>query len=208
MLVLNLACEAGHGFEGWFGSATDFESQQQRGLLSCPMCNSAQVRRMPSAPRLNLSSAQAPAHPVGPSSGGRGGHSERPGGQAGGHPGRHAGPGAGDGAAHSAGRGAHNAGGDDGRSGEGPIVPATGPHAGLTPADLQRQVMQAVRQIMANTEDVGDRFAEEARRIHYGETEARGIRGQATPDEAQALAEEGIDVVALAVPEALKDPLQ
>ncbi len=68
--------------------------------------------------------------------------------------------------------------------------------------------MQAVRQIMANTEDVGERFAEEARRIHYGETEARGIRGQTTPDEAQALAEEGIEVVSLAVPAALKDPLQ
>lgn len=68
--------------------------------------------------------------------------------------------------------------------------------------------MQAVRQIMANTEDVGERFAEEARRIHYGETEARGIRGHTTPDEAQALAEEGIEVVSLAVPAAIKDPLQ
>jgi hypothetical protein len=208
MLVLNLACEAGHGFEGWFGSATDFESQQQRGLLSCPMCNSAQVRRMPSAPRLNLSSAQAPARPGKRSSGGHAEGSGRPGSQPGRPLGRHPGPGAADEAAHGASRSTHNAGSDDGRSAEGPIVPATGPHAGLTPADLQRQVMQAVRQIMANTEDVGDRFAEEARRIHYGETEARGIRGQATPDEAQALAEEGIDVVALAVPEALKDPLQ
>ncbi len=208
MLVLNLACEAGHGFEGWFGSATDFESQQQGGLLSCPLCSSAQVRRMPSAPRLNLSSAREPAGPMGTSSGGSGG-GVGPGGQGGKHLDRDA--------DHSAGvrAGTHGgrptdipSGGNDGRAGDGPIAPATGPHTGLTPAELQRQVMQAVRQIMANTEDVGDRFAEEARRIHYGETEARGIRGQATPDEAQALAEEGIDVVALAVPEALKDPLQ
>ncbi|MBB3193555.1 DUF1178 family protein [Roseateles terrae] len=205
MLVLNLACEAGHGFEGWFGSATDFESQQQRGLLSCPLCSSAQVRRMPSAPRLNLSSAPEPAAAAGRSSSGNGGDASGPRSPSGHpmsqYPGPHDGRPSGRHRDLPAVR-------SDGRAGDGPIVPATGPHTGLTPADLQRQVMQAVRQIMANTEDVGERFAEEARRIHYGETEARGIRGQATPDEAQALVEEGIDVVALAVPEALKDPLQ
>ncbi len=177
MLVLNLACEAGHGFEGWFGSAADFESQQQRGLLSCPLCNSVQVRRMPSAPRLNLSSA---SEPVAPSRGASGGP---------------AGPAGTSGGALAP---AGSSGAAAGSSAEGAIAPI----------DLQRQVMQAVRQIMANTEDVGERFAEEARRIHYGESEARGIRGQATPDEAQALAEEGIEVVTLAVPSALKDPLQ
>jgi hypothetical protein len=74
--------------------------------------------------------------------------------------------------------------------------------------ELQKQVMKAVRTMIANTEDVGDRFADEARRIHYGETEQRGIRGRATPQEARELADEGIDIVALPVPDALKDPLQ
>jgi hypothetical protein len=74
--------------------------------------------------------------------------------------------------------------------------------------ELQKQVLQAVRTLMAKTEDVGDRFATEARRIHYGEAEERGIRGRATPDEARELADEGIDIVALPVPHALKDPLQ
>ncbi len=65
---------------------------------------------------------------------------------------------------------------------------------------LQGAWMKAVRHILENTDDVGDRFAEEARRIHYGEVEARSIRGQATVDETQALREEGIEVVALPLP--------
>ncbi|MDP2698397.1 DUF1178 family protein [Thalassospira sp.] len=48
-----------------------------------------------------------------------------------------------------------------------------------------------------NCEHVGDKFAEEARKIHYGEADARGIYGQATPDEAVELIDEGIDVHAL-----------
>lgn len=68
--------------------------------------------------------------------------------------------------------------------------------------------MAMTRKIMANTQDVGDKFAEEARKIHYGETEERGIRGKATPDETQALIEEGIAVMPLFVPDALKGPLQ
>ena len=50
---------------------------------------------------------------------------------------------------------------------------------------------------MRSTEDVGERFPEEARRIHYEETPARAIRGQASPEEAEALAEEGIDFASL-----------
>ena len=68
--------------------------------------------------------------------------------------------------------------------------------------------MRAVQHVMANTDDVGKRFAEEARRIHYGESEERAIRGQATMAEAKALVEEGIAVVPLPVPAALKGTLQ
>ena len=75
-------------------------------------------------------------------------------------------------------------------------------------ADAQGAWMQAIKQVLANTEDVGQRFAEEARRIHYGEVEARGIRGQATPVEAQGLRDEGIEFASLPVPKALKEPLQ
>ena len=77
-----------------------------------------------------------------------------------------------------------------------------------TDASMQAEWLKVVRHVMANTEDVGERFAEEARRIHYGEVEERGIRGQASREETQALAEEGIVVVPLLIPKALKEPLQ
>ena len=73
---------------------------------------------------------------------------------------------------------------------------------------LQAAWMQAARRIIAETEDVGTRFAEEARKIHYGEAEERGIRGLASREEMQALREEGVAVLALPIPDALKEPLQ
>lgn len=75
-------------------------------------------------------------------------------------------------------------------------------------AELQAAWMQLVKQVMANTEDVGERFSEEARKIHYGESEERGIRGQASREETQALLEEGIGVLPLPIPKGLKGPLQ
>jgi len=75
-------------------------------------------------------------------------------------------------------------------------------------AQLQAAWMKMVRQVLANTEDVGERFAEEARKIHYGESEERGIRGQASREETEALLEEGIGVLPLPIPKGLKGPLQ
>jgi hypothetical protein len=75
-------------------------------------------------------------------------------------------------------------------------------------AQMQAAWMQLVKQVMANTEDVGERFAEEARKIHYGESEERGIRGQASREETQELLEEGIGVLPLPIPKGLKGPLQ
>ena len=89
-------------------------------------------------------------------------------------------------------------------------VPA--PVANATPApqaaDLQTSWLQAVRHVMANTEDVGERFAEKARRMHYGEEPVRGIRGQATPEDRAALLDEGIETMAIPLPRALKGPVQ
>lgn len=73
---------------------------------------------------------------------------------------------------------------------------------------LQTQWMQAVRHMLEHTDDVGERFPEEARRIHYGEIEARGIRGRANAEERRALLEEGIEVMSLPMPPALKGPVQ
>ncbi|WP_312757506.1 DUF1178 family protein [Pulveribacter sp.] len=160
MKVLDLLCAHGHGFEGWFGSEDDFQSQLARGLVQCPMCASADIRKALSAPRLNLRSNQGsgPDQPT-----------------AARHP-----------------------------------PPSTGKDAALAsvPAELQAAWLQLSRRIIANTEDVGTRFAQEARRMHHGEIEERGIRGQATAQEAAQLLDEGIAVLPLALPAAAKESLQ
>lgn len=74
-------------------------------------------------------------------------------------------------------------------------------------ATMQAAWMKMVRHVMANTEDVGPRFAQEARKIHNGESDERGIRGQASARETQELLEEGIGVLPLPIPKALKEPL-
>lgn len=169
MKVLNLQCVSGHAFEGWFGSEDDYQSQQARGLLTCPLCGHAEVVRLPSAPRLNLSGAKAPAAPVAPL-----------------------------------------AGGPMARSGLVPSKPVSRPAAAVTPEREQAEavLLQAMRHVLANTEDVGLHFAEEVRRIHHGEIDHRNIRGEATLADAQALRDEGIDVLHLTIPDGLKGPLQ
>lgn len=95
---------------------------------------------------------------------------------------------------------------------EAPVAPQAGQQQALVAGDaaqaLQAAWLQMARQIVSQTEDVGPRFAEEARKIHYGESEERGIRGQASREETEALLEEGIAVLPLPLPEGLKGPLQ
>jgi hypothetical protein len=79
---------------------------------------------------------------------------------------------------------------------------------GSVEVTMQAAWLRAVQQVMKNTDDVGDRFAEEARRIHYGEADERAIRGRATPDEAKALRDEGIEVMSLPMPMVLKGTIQ
>jgi hypothetical protein len=73
MIVFDLECQAaGHRFEGWFGSSEDFAAQQERGLVACPQCGSADVIKAPMAPHVGRKAnslpapAQAPAraHPM------------------------------------------------------------------------------------------------------------------------------------------------
>lgn len=67
----------------------------------------------------------------------------------------------------------------------------------------QRQMMaklkEAVAAIKATSEDVGEKFPEEARKIHYGEADARGIIGKASFDEVRSLVDEGIEIAPLPV---------
>ncbi len=175
MKVLNLQCGAGHGFEGWFGSEADIADQQARGLLTCPVCSSHEIHRLPSAPRLNLSGAREPRASAVPAGAGPGTTPAVP---------------------------------ATVRQPAPPTPPAMTPEAAAHAAVMQAAYLHAVRELMARTEDVGPRFAEEARRIHYGETEERQIRGKTTPDEAEALREEGIEFFSVPVPDGVDGPLQ
>ena len=139
MIVFNLACGAEHRFEGWFASADDFDDQGRRGLLSCPVCGSSEVRKQLSAPRLNLSAGSSRDAPE-----------------------------------------------------ERKSVAMVNPE--------QAQLLEMLRKVIESTEDVGQQFPEEARRIHYKEAPVRPIRGVASQDEAKALSEEGIEVAPLPFP--------
>lgn len=76
----------------------------------------------------------------------------------------------------------------------------------VTPAaepDVVAAAMAMLRRVGRESEDVGDRFADEARRIHHGESQARNIRGRATRDDVGELLDEGIAVLPLPVDEDL-----
>jgi hypothetical protein len=78
-----------------------------------------------------------------------------------------------------------------------PVPAAAGPAVGkaaMIPAELRQALIEVRKQIEANADYVGDKFADEARKIHHGETEARGIYGEATDAEHEELLEEGIEV--------------
>jgi hypothetical protein len=142
MIIFDLACTQGHRFEGWFASKEEFTRQSARQLVRCPVCDAADVSKVPSA-KVHTRKGSAPA-PIA-------------------------------------------------------AVPAQQPpqqpvaHGLPIPAEI----IQKLRAIVKAAEDVGTRFPEEARKIHYEETPARAIRGQASREDADALREEGIEVATL-----------
>ncbi|RTL52460.1 MAG: DUF1178 family protein [Rhodocyclaceae bacterium] len=139
MIVLNLRCGGGHLFEGWFSSADDFNAQCDRKDVLCPTCNSSEVGRVPSAPKIMRS---------------------------------------------------------DTASRDGNEARQKTDQSSMTP-ELAEKLIHALAGLAATAEDVSTRFAEEARKIHYGEAEARQIKGIATREETQDLLDEGIPVLPL-----------
>lgn len=69
--------------------------------------------------------------------------------------------------------------------------------AGAKQAELMRKMQELAREVRASSENVGERFAEEARKIHYGETDPRGIYGKASGEEVKGLIDEGVGVLPL-----------
>lgn len=149
MKVLDLLCGQRHVFEGWFASEIDYLSQCERGLVTCPICNDANITKKLSAPRLNLTASRASSPPP-------------------------------------------------------PALPAPASFDSVE----QAAWLALARHVVKHTDDVGAQFAEEARKIHYGEVEMRAIRGHASPSQTASLIEEGIAVVPLLLPEAFKGQLQ
>lgn len=129
MIVFDLKCGAGHVFEAWFGSATDYEDQRARTLVLCPLCGDAEVIKAVMAPNL------AP------------------------------------------------------RAGDAPSPAAI--KAVLT------GMARAQATVEATCDYVGRDFVPQARAMHHGEVEQRGIYGEATAIEARALKEEGVEIAAL-----------
>jgi hypothetical protein len=133
VIQYTLSCDNAHRFDAWFGSAAAFEDQQQRGIVTCPVCLSTTVAKAPMAPAVNRAGSEKVSLSAG-------------------HPDR---------------------------------------------AKL-RQAMIALREkVMKEADYVGDRFAEEARKIHFDEADPRGIYGEATREEVAGLIEDGIDFLPL-----------
>ena len=145
MIRYSLVCEAGHGFESWFPSSDSYDEQAARGLVTCPVCDSAQVSKALMVPRVASTDRERSSVPV----------------------------------------------------------PEQSDQPQTLIAEPERQVramLRALREhVVAHSEHVGARFPEEARKIHYGEAEGRSIYGEASPAEARALIEEGIEVAAIPV---------
>ena len=157
MIKYQLICDKSHEFEGWFGDSAAFESQQESGLLTCPVCGSADVRRALMAPNLaspktrktDLAEQQPSTQPE-----------PQPQTQAPQH-------------------------------GSAALPPA----AARKKQELMSQMRALQTKIRQECRDVGNDFAEEARKIHYGEVEPEGIYGQATAEEREALDQEGIEIM-------------
>lgn len=133
MILYELRCEAGHGFEAWFRNSGTYDAQVAAGEVNCPVCGSSAVEKALMAPAIGKRSAKgAPA--------------------------------------------------EDGR------------RTHTTMGEARRELEALRRKIEENCEYVGERFADEARKIHYEESQHRDIYGEATEAEARELEEEGIGV--------------
>ncbi|MGI9503882.1 MAG: DUF1178 family protein [Geminicoccaceae bacterium] len=173
MILFDLICSQGHGFEAWFRDGESFDRLQAVGEIQCSVCGDRDVKKALMAPNISTSkntdgrAAQARDDEV----------SDR----------------------------SRDTAAKVKTTEDAPAVVAIqedpgaikGPNGMPVPEKIA-EAMQVLRQVQTHIEKtfdhVGKRFAEEARKMHYGETEKRSIYGEATNDEAEELIEEGIEV--------------
>jgi hypothetical protein len=163
MIRYALNCTDGHVFESWFQNSAAFDKQKKRGLVTCPICGSGKVEKAIMAPQLMRTDVERPAVPMLPPP-------SPP-------------PPSNPQAATSA---------------TAPMLPVPAGKSSVAIMSRQerelRQKLKELRDhVTKNANYVGPRFPEEARKMHYGEVEHRSIYGEASPDDAKALHEEGIE---------------
>ena len=165
MIVFDLTCAQGHVFEGWFRDSATFEVQKTDGDIVCPVCADSTVTKAPMAP--NLASGR-PA------------------------------PDTESAAVSVAASQLPKRSGRDRRSREQVFHAPAGESATGKAAALAAEAARALRalrdEVKKSCDYVGERFAEEARKMHYGEAEQRSIYGETTIDEAKELRDEGIEI--------------
>jgi hypothetical protein len=163
MIRYALACDTGHEFESWFPESAAYEAQVARGLVTCPICDSAKVEKQIMAPSIaRKDKAPALAHPPNVPT------AAEPGPEA-----------------------------------PVPQVPAAQPQPMAVFSEREREfraMVKAFREhVTKNADYVGKSFADEARKMHYGDAEQRSIYGEANLAEAKELIEEGIEVQPLPI---------
>jgi hypothetical protein len=170
MIKYALQCDKAHPFESWFPSINSYDSQAKRGLLECPMCGSVKIEKQIMSPTVRLAGFRKD-EPVADVS--------------------------------TAVVADQNNTAAETVSGPNSSPEAPSKAMLIEESDAAQKLRVMIREIhdhvKANTEDVGTKFADEARKIHYGEAEERGIRGKASAEEAEALAEEGIGFLPLPI---------
>ena len=175
MIRYALNCQKGHEFEAWFRSSDDYDKQLSGNIILCPACGSDKIEKAIMAPNVRKKSITSRAPEVTPTEAPEQKHTLRPASVP-----------------------------DTSPSNMPPNMPPDMPTEmhGLNLPD-PKQIVDAMRQyrkqVMENADNVGDDFADEARKIHYDEAPDRGIYGNATPGEVADLTEEGIDIAPLPV---------
>lgn len=178
MILYSLVCEQRHTFESWFSNSTAYDRTAEAGALSCPECGSSQVSKALTAPYVSKRGhlrGRDERTDTDDLAKGKGCEAsvERSGGMP-----------------------------DLASEGSGPEVSKGSDQEStsiLTDADrARRQALGRARRFVQDHCDyVGGNFAEEARKIHYGETTFRPIYGEASLQESQKLQEEGISFLCL-----------
>ena len=172
MIKYSLRCERNHAFESWFQDSASFDKQAKRGLVSCPVCDSVKVEKSIMAPQIPRKGRTAEQ---------RAGEEKMQ-------------------RAVARQKKAENA---PATSVDTVSAPVTTPPAEPLLMAQEKELLSKLKElrdhIKANADNVGEQFPEQARKMHYGEIEHRPIYGDASPSEAKALLEEGVEVMPMPV---------